>query len=247
MATLTVVLGVVALTVWAAVVPGSFHGPWTVLVGAVLAALASVTAGYVPMIREAIGRRRAELAQLEAAEAANQEELRRAAELPGTGPAGLLDPRRGLVAFTGRERELAGLLAWCQDGAPHGVRLVTGPGGVGKTRLSVELCTRLDPDRWRYMRVGDREEPGALAVARRGWPYGVLLVIDYAETRTGLAALLRAVAEDAGPVRVLLLARSAGEWRDRLGRRRAGGAGAAGRGGRRSAAVSGSVCRADQR
>jgi hypothetical protein len=44
----------------------------------------------------------------------------------------------------------------------------------------------------------------------------VLLVVDYAETRIGLRALLRAVAIDEGPVRVLLLARSVGEWRDRL-------------------------------
>ena len=42
-------------------------------------------------------------------------------------------------------------------------------------------------------------------------------VVDYAETRIGLGGLLRAVAADRGSVRVLLLARSAGEWRDRLG------------------------------
>jgi hypothetical protein len=73
--------------------------------------------------------------------------------------------------------------------------------------LSVELCTRLDPGRWRCVRVGDREEASALAVARRGWPGRVLLVVDYAETRIGLGDLLRAVAADAGLVRVLLLAR----------------------------------------
>ncbi|GAA5068795.1 ABC-type hemin transport system substrate-binding protein [Thermocatellispora tengchongensis] len=46
----------------------------------------------------------------------------------------------------------------------------------------------------------------------------MLLVVDYAETRTGLAALLQQVAADTGRrVRVLLLARSAGEWWQRLG------------------------------
>jgi hypothetical protein len=40
----------------------------------------------------------------------------------------------------------------------------------------------------------------------------VLLVVDYAETRPRLGALL----DDQGPVRVLLLARSLGEWLDRL-------------------------------
>jgi hypothetical protein len=54
-------------------------------------------------------------------------------ELPGVGPAGLLDPRRGVVKFTGRERELAGLLDWCEADLLRGVRLITGPGGVGKT------------------------------------------------------------------------------------------------------------------
>ena len=216
MATLAAVLGVIALTVWAAVATGVIAGPWGVLSGAVLTALAGVAAGYVPGIRDTVLRRRAELARLEAEKAANREALRRAGELPGEGPAGLLDPRRGLVGFVGREHELARLLAWCEGVAPRSVRLVTGPGGVGKTRLSVELCARLDPNRWRYVRAGDGEEEAALAAVRLGWPGRVLLVVDYAETRIGLAGLLRAVASDAGPVRVLLLARSGGEWWDRL-------------------------------
>ena len=145
-----------------------------------------------------------------------REALRRASELPGEGPARLLDPRRGLVDFTGREKELAELIAWCQDGRPRGVRLVTGPGGVGKTRLSVELCARLEQQRWRCVRAGDQEEAAALAAARRVWPGRIMLVVDYAETRVGLRKLLRDVATDAGPIRVLLLARSAGEWWDRL-------------------------------
>jgi hypothetical protein len=136
----------------------------------------------------------------------------------GEGPAGLLDPRRGLVGFTGREHELGGLLAWCEDGAPRGVRLVTGPGGVGKTRLSVELCARLGPAGWQCVWVADGAEAAALVVVvRRGQAGRVLLVVDYAETRIGLGELLGAVAVDGGPVRALLVARSAGEWWDRLG------------------------------
>ena len=171
-----------------------------------LTALATVAAGYVPVIRDGMLRRRAELTRQREEAAAAREALRRAGELAGDGPAGLLDPRRGLVDFTGRERELAGLLAWCQDGRPRGVQLVTGPGGVGKTRLSVELCARLEPAGWRCVRAGDQQEAAALAAARRGWPDPVLLVVDYAETRIGLGELLRGVAADAGVVRVLLLA-----------------------------------------
>ena len=216
-ATLALVLWVVTLTVWATVAAGVITGPWGPLTGAALTALATVAAGYVPVIRDGVLRRRAELTRQHEAAAAAREELRRAGELASDGPAGLLDPRRGLVAFTGRERELAGLLAWCQDGLARGVRLVTGPGGVGKTRLSVELCARLELRGWRWVRAGDQEEAAALAAARRGWPGSVLLVVDYAETRTGLGELLRAVAAEAGVVRVLLLARGAGEWWDRLG------------------------------
>jgi hypothetical protein len=40
--------------------------------------------------------------------------------------------------------------------------------------------------------------------------------VDYAETRIGLEDLLRAVAADIGMVRVLLLARSAGQWWEQL-------------------------------
>src|SRR5580693_8719858 len=211
MATLAAVLGVVALTVWAAVAAGAVKGPGGVVAGAVLTALAAVTAGYVPGIRDAVLRRHAE-------EAAGLAALRLAGELPGGGPAGLLDPRRGVVGFAGRELELAGLLGWCEDGAARGVRLVTGPGGVGKTRLSVELCARLERRGWRCVRAGEGEEASALASARRGWPGRVLGVVDCAETGRGRGGLRGGGGGDRGPgaVRVLLLARSAGEWRDRL-------------------------------
>jgi tetratricopeptide (TPR) repeat protein len=179
---------------------GGQHLAW--LGGAVGAASGVFAPGLVDWVR---GRAEARTA------------LANVAELPGESPAGLLDPRRGLVGFTGRDQELSDLLTWCYGSGQHGLRLVTGAGGVGKTRLSVELCARLDARRWRCVRVGDGEEQSALAVARRGWDGGVLLVVDYAETRIGLAALFRAAAVDEGVVRVLLLARSAGEWWDRLG------------------------------
>ena len=97
------------------------------------------------------------------------------------------------------------------------MRLVTGPGGVGKTRLSVELCKRLAARGWQCERPGDGGEAAVLGAVRRVHRGRVLLVVDYAETRAGLGGLLRAVAADEGPVRVLLLARSAGEWWERLG------------------------------
>ncbi|MGH3830069.1 MAG: hypothetical protein ACRDRS_06385 [Pseudonocardiaceae bacterium] len=45
----------------------------------------------------------------------------------------------------------------------------------------------------------------------------ILLVVDYAETRAGLIDLLRSVAGHPEHVRVLLIARSAGDWWSLLG------------------------------
>jgi hypothetical protein len=42
----------------------------------------------------------------------------------------LLDPRQEVVAFVGRDDELAALVARCEDDAAGRLRLVSGPGGV---------------------------------------------------------------------------------------------------------------------
>ncbi len=134
------------------------------------------------------------------------------------GPARLLDPDRGVVEFAGRTAELSGLLAWCEDDAAGRVRLVTGPGGVGKTRLALQLSLRLRELGWRCEWVGDRQESRVLADVRAVSSGRVLLVVDYAETRIGLPDMLRATAVDDGAaIRVLLLARAAGQWWDYLG------------------------------
>ena len=174
--TLVAVLWVIALGVWAGVAVGSIGGPWGAVVGSVLTVLAGVVTAYLPSLRDEGRRRAAENVQA-------REALRKVGEFSASGPAGLLDPRRGLVGFTGRERELAGLLAWCEDGRVRGVRLVTGPGGVGRHGCRVELSARLKSRGWRCVRVGDGQEASALAAARWGWPGSVLLVVDYAETR----------------------------------------------------------------
>jgi len=96
------------------------------------------------------------------------------------------------------------------------VRLVTGRGGVGKTRLALQVAAGWDAPGRVWLMVAARREAGALAAARGVTTGPVLLVVDYAETRAGLGDLLRAVLEDQGRVRVLLVARSAGEWWERL-------------------------------
>ncbi len=191
-------IGAVALAVglgWAGFQVGSGLG----------AGLGAVAGGFTPLLVE-----RAYRGQ-EAVEAA-----RRVIE-PEHGPAGLLHPALGVVPFVGREGELAALEDWCIDGDVGLVRLVTGGGGSGKTRLALELVRRMKGQGWECVPVAEDAEREAV-VAGRGAASraGLLLVVDYAEARTGLEGLLEAAARDERRVRVLLLARQAGDWWERL-------------------------------
>ena len=134
----------------------------------------------------------------------------------GPGPAALLRPDRRIVEFTGRDRELAQLRAWCASDPARAVRILVGAGGVGKTRLALEIAAEWQAGGgvWRLAAAG--QEAHAVGTARAVTAGRVLLVVDYAEIRAGLDQLLSAVAEDPGPIRVLLVARSLGEWWDRL-------------------------------
>jgi hypothetical protein len=177
-------------------------------------ALGAVTGAFAPSVFEALRRRsqaRKSLASL------GRRSRPGAVPAGGSGPAGLLDPYRGVVDFVGRADELAGLVAWSEQNGAGRLRLVTGAGGVGKTRLAVRLCSVLAELGWLCEPVREGEEGVAVDRVRQATGRRVLLVVDYAETRVGLRGLLRAVAGDEGALKVLLLARSAGEWWDRLG------------------------------
>lgn len=131
------------------------------------------------------------------------------------GPASLLAPDRQVVPFQGRTGELEALVRWClQDGSP--VRLVTGPGGVGKSRLAAELKELMTRQGWDCVAVGEEQESTILARVRDSTTAPVLLIVDYADTRHELDDLVRQVAAAPSGVRVLLIARSAGEWWQRL-------------------------------
>ena len=127
-------------------------------------------------------------------------------------PSRLLSPERGLVNFTGREAEEAELLAWCEDDTASKVWLMRGAGGIGKTRLAYRLTERLTELGWHCEFVGANGEATILSEIRKTRVGRVLLVVDSAETRIGLPTLLREAATDTGILRVLLLARDAGEW-----------------------------------
>ncbi|MFE7506731.1 tetratricopeptide repeat protein [Promicromonospora sp. NPDC057488] len=141
------------------------------------------------------------------------------------GLAALLSPHHEeqIVPFIGREALLTSLLDWCTDSKQNSepFRLITGPGGVGKTRLADEVQRRLqvlDP-RWEclFLTAEQGREANAVEELRdhvRERP--VLVVVDYAENRNGLRELLTQALGDQGVIRVLLLARTAGNWWDVL-------------------------------
>lgn len=92
----------------------------------------------------------------------------------------------------------------------------TGPGGVGKTRLMLEWCHALARRGWRAGLARADVDDGHLDELLHSGE-DLCLVVDYAESRRGLRALLRrcwqAEAEGgARKIRVILLARALGDW-----------------------------------
>ncbi|MFI5911953.1 trypsin-like peptidase domain-containing protein [Dactylosporangium sp. NPDC051541] len=137
----------------------------------------------------------------------------------GAPPAYLLLAENEVVRFRGRRAELDRLLAWCDERPGLQARLLHGGGGQGKTRLARELVARLRGAGWLAGELRRRVDPDRL------WLLGsiagpTLYVLDYAETATpdSVDAVIRELAAYAGehPVRLLLLARTAGEWWDEL-------------------------------
>jgi tetratricopeptide (TPR) repeat protein/glycosyltransferase involved in cell wall biosynthesis len=136
----------------------------------------------------------------------------------------LLRAEEALVPFDpARQPEVDTLNTWLDDPQwLQSVRLLTGAGGTGKTRLAIELCQQrlktgwhagfLDPElnandmSTTWQTLGDLNQP-------------LLIIIDYAETRQiVLLDLIKAILQTPGsqPVRLLLLARDDGEWWDNL-------------------------------
>ena len=79
-------------------------------------------------------------------------------------PGALLRAGYGVVPFHGRQREIDDLQAWCDEVAQVGIRLYTGAGGMGKSRLLIEQCERLLRQGWRagfLERDADKADPGS--------------------------------------------------------------------------------------
>ena len=121
----------------------------------------------------------------------------------------------------GRQQDLDDLLVWCRGDSAKGIRLVTSAGGVGKTRLGIELADRLRLDGWHagFLLHNADAAPAFAFDALFEADRHLLVVVDYAETRRATVEdLVRRLAlhPSLHRRRILLLARSAGEWWDDL-------------------------------
>lgn len=187
--TVTTVLAAVVVALVVGAIAGTTHGAAAGAVGA----LASLLAGACFWVATEMWHRNITL------ENRRQEVLRRFAprELTASPPvAHFLWPEEAVVPFRPRP-ELDELMAWCVSGGHAAVRLVTGDAGAGKTRLARQLHDELALNGWQPLWVPRDSEGDAIRSAHTaGQP--CVLVVDYAETRSGLTGLLNALAVVAG-------------------------------------------------
>ncbi len=115
----------------------------------------------------------------------------------------------------GRDADRDSLLAWAGSTRPFAIRVLSGVGGAGKTRLAAELCETLRQDQW-TAGIVRLETPQTLPITSKG----LFLAIDYPESnRTAVRAIFRSLAtrehiagKVSAPVRVLLLSRQPISW-----------------------------------
>ena len=185
------------------------------LAGAELAGLLEVSAGGVAGVGP-----RLRLAVTAETSLALAPPYRAATPRLGREPTRLLLPEFGIVPFAGRDGDLDTLQAWCLSGTAPALRLITGAGGSGKTRLAAEACVRMAGQGWQAG-FADPKAPAGRAQLEFDRP--TLLVIDDADLNVPLLAdLVRAVSywpPGIPPVRLLLVARHTAGWWDTLNQR----------------------------
>jgi hypothetical protein len=138
----------------------------------------------------------------------------------------MLNARYAVVGFTGRARELGQLREWRDGVPPLAVRWLHGDGGQGKSRLAAELAAESAAAGWKVLTALHGPsivvEPAEGPDLRLDGHAGVLLLVDYANEwpSSHLGYLLgdRVLHQVGVPTRIVLLARSHGEWQGLAGR-----------------------------
>jgi len=128
----------------------------------------------------------------------------------------LLLATTAITELAGRDEVFQELVEWCNDDSLGSISALclTGRGGIGKTRLALELVHHLrDLETWdaRFVSI-ENDTPFNLWTETEGSP-NLLLVFDYASDRARIiAASLRLAMSSSSPeriLRVILLARTA--------------------------------------
>ncbi|MBF0372545.1 MAG: tetratricopeptide repeat protein, partial [Alphaproteobacteria bacterium] len=120
----------------------------------------------------------------------------------------------------GRDDAMAELEDWARNGERVAFRILTGPGGAGKSRLAAHVARGLKNDGW----IAGFAESDRLPVVRRA---GLFLILDYPEERRArTAALVRQAltVKSRAPIRLLLVSRKDREdWSDLIAQTHARG------------------------
>lgn len=128
-----------------------------------------------------------------------------------------LNPAYRLVPFMNRDQELADVVRWAMQGNQPAY-LLTGGGGMGKTRLMIEACVALRVEGCRAGFLRPKCDFKALRTQLSGSDR-FLIVVDYAERRgEDIKDMCRLIAEMQATdrIRLALLARNGGVWHDKL-------------------------------
>lgn len=138
-------------------------------------------------------------------------------------PSSLLDPAFEAVPFQERETLCSDIEDWAITGKWVSLRVYTAQGGMGKTRLFVEMCKRMHQRHgWDAGFIGtDIFETGEETLRRLlTSSQKLFLVIDYAQVHISFISHLLRVASEEEPndrrTCIILLARSEGDWLSQL-------------------------------
>ncbi len=119
----------------------------------------------------------------------------------------------------GRDKEMTELKEWAEADRHVSIKFITGPGGMGKSRLAAEFALSLKNKGWEAGFVGLRD-----SITFQAGKKGTLVIIDYPEENREKALQLlenAAAHTDKGRLRILFLTRqSLAEWWDSIDSRK---------------------------